>query len=138
MTINDQIRTRITAFAAELEALVRAAAVESVRNALGGSAHTTVHTPAVVHAPSNLTAKPAGRPASRKSGGGGKRDPKVLAATVERAAEWVKANPGKGVEAMSAALKVSTKDLALPVIKLLDSKRIKKTGVKRATKYFPK
>ena len=129
MIIQQQIQQRIHAFAAELEQLVRAAAVQSVSHALGG------HASAAPHPQSKAPASAAPR-ARGKSGG--KRDPKVLAATVEKAAEWVKANPGKGVEAMAAGLKLKTKDLALPIAKLLDAKTIKKTGVKRATKYYPR
>jgi len=129
MSTRDVIRVRIETFAAELEELVRAAAVQAVASALGAQ-DARVSTSVPRHA-----ASPRARAVARS---GGKRDPKVLAATVERAAQWIKANPGNGVEAMAKGMKVSTKDLALPVIKLLSSKRIRKTGVKRATKYFPR
>ena len=134
MTVHDQIRARIAAFASELEALVRVAAIDAVTQSLGGSA------PAPVRAAAPAGAAAASQPEARRARGrsGGKRDPKVLAGTVEKAAEWIKGNPGKGVEAMAAGLKLPTKDLALPIIKLLDANRIKKTGQKRATKYFPR
>jgi hypothetical protein len=131
MTINDTIRGRINAFAVELEELIRAAAVQAVAQALGAGGSAAAPRSAVA----TVRTKPAPRP---RATSGGKRDPKVLAATVEHAAEWIKAHPGQGVEAMAAGLKLPTKDLALPIIKLLDGKRIRKTGVKRATKYFPK
>ena len=38
---------------------------------------------------------------------------------------------------MAKALGVQTKELALPIAKLLKSKAIKKRGQKRATKYYP-
>ena len=60
-----------------------------------------------------------------------------LAAMVDKTRDWVKANPGQGVEAMARALGVQTKELALPIVKLLKSKAIKKRGQKRATKYYP-
>ena len=128
MTVQADIQSRIQAFAAELEALVRRAAIEAVGNALGSSA------PPRSNAPKAATPV-AARIAPIRNGA--KRDPAVLAATVEKAATWIKANPGRGVEAMAADLKLATKDLALPIIKLLDAKRIKRRGVKRATKYFP-
>lgn len=48
----------------------------------------------------------------------------------------MKSNPGKGLEGIAAGLGTSTKELKLPVVKLLASRRIKKTGEKRGTKYF--
>ena len=56
---------------------------------------------------------------------------------VTKTAEWVKANPGHGVEDMAKVLGVQTKELALPIAKLLGAKTIKKRGQKRATKYYP-
>jgi hypothetical protein len=170
LAINEQISARIQSFTAELEALVRAAALESVRQALGGAP-----------APRAAVGRPAGRPAAapraappraaapraaapraavpraaapqakaaapaaaapkararagRKSAGG-KRPPAQLAALVTRTGEWIKANPGHGVEDMAKALNVRTKELALPIQKLLGARTIKKRGQKRATKYF--
>ena len=129
MTIHDQIRDRIQAFAAELEALVRTAALDAVASSLGGASPTKTAAPgrAGMAAPKRAT--------SRKKGG--KRDPKAIAALVGRVAEYVKQHPGKGVEAIAAGLKLPTRELTLPITKLLGSKTITKKGQKRATKYFP-
>jgi ABC-type nitrate/sulfonate/bicarbonate transport system substrate-binding protein len=56
---------------------------------------------------------------------------------VTKAGDWIKGHPGNGVEAMAKAMGVQTKELALPIAKLLKSRHIKKRGQKRATKYFP-
>ncbi len=124
-----EISQRVQAFATELEELVRKAAMEAVAAALGVPA---------VKAASRGRAAPAARaaaaPRARK---GGKRPPAELAAMVDKTRDWVKANPGQGVEAMARALGVQTKELALPIVKLLKSKAIKKRGQKRATKYYP-
>jgi len=125
--INDQIAHRIQAFAMELEALVRQAAVDAVTASLGGAAARTSASP-----------RPVAKVLSAKRSSGGKRPPELLAQTVTKAAEWIKANPGHGVEDMAKALGVVTKDLALPIQKLLANKTITRRGVKRATKYFPK
>jgi hypothetical protein len=131
--INDQISQRIQAFAKELEALVRQAAIDAVTASLGG---TAVRTAAPAVKPAAAKAAPAARKAI--SGGGGKRPPELLAEHVAKAAEWIKGNPGHGVEDMAKALGLDTKDLALPIQKLLANKTISRRGVKRATKYFPK
>jgi uncharacterized heparinase superfamily protein len=125
--INDQIAQRIKAFAAELEALVRRAAIDAVTQSLG----TAPARVAVARATGSAPAR------ARASSSGGKRPPAELEAMVNKAGDWIKGNPGQGVEAMAKALGVQTKELALPIAKLLKSKAVKKRGQKRATKYYP-
>ena len=50
----------------------------------------------------------------------------------------IKSNPGQGVEQIAKALGTSTKELTLPIRKLLGDKKITSKGQKRATRYFPK
>ena len=69
---------------------------------------------------------------------GAKRPPEELAATVAKLGAYIAKNPGQGIEAIGKALATPTKDLALPVKKLLATGKIKVTGEKRATRYFPK
>lgn len=127
-----EISVRVQAFAAELEELVRKAAMEAVAAALGVPSKSA---PARARgAAPKAAAAAAAAPRARK---GGKRPPAELAAMVDKTRDWVKANPGQGVEAMARALGVQTKELALPIMKLLKSKAIKKRGQKRATKYYP-
>ena len=64
------------------------------------------------------------------------RDPDPIDALTERTAAYIKANAGKRIEEIGKALSTPTKDLALPIIRLLANKTIKKSGQKRATKYF--
>jgi len=137
LTIHNDIQTRITAFAAELETLVRAAAIDAVRSALGQPAEARPRVPATpvvsrADAPSASTSPT--RTGSRRKGG--KRDPKELDALTERLASYIKANEGKRVEEIGKALSTPTKELALPIIRLLGNRTIRKTGQKRATQYF--
>lgn len=133
MSISDQIHARIQEFAKELEILVRQAAIAAVSDSLGATTARPVAQRAAVTAPAVHRA-----PASKRAkSGGGKRDPKVIEALVGRVGAHVKAHPGQGVEAIAKALNVGTRDITLPVTKLLASKVIKKKGQKRATKYFP-
>jgi len=67
---------------------------------------------------------------------GAKRPPAELAKLVEKLGEYIRANPGLGMEAIGKALSTPTSDLTLPVKKLLAAKRIRFEGQKRATKYF--
>lgn len=69
---------------------------------------------------------------------GEKRDPKLLAQTVEDLFQQIEKAPGSRIEEIGAALSLPTKDLSLPVKKLLRAKKIRTKGVKRATRYFPR
>ena len=48
----------------------------------------------------------------------------------------VKSNQGHRLEEISAALRTPSKDLKRPVALLLETKKLKKRGQKRGTKYF--
>lgn len=128
--IHDQIAQRIKAFAGELEELVRQAAIDAVAKSLGQPTKSA-------GAPRASAPRAAAPRAARKPGKGGKRPPALLAATVEKTSAWIKANPGHGVEDMAKGLGLATKELTLPIAKLLKAKTIRKKGQKRATKYFP-
>ena len=69
---------------------------------------------------------------------GQKRNAKDIAATVTNLQRAIATAPGSGIEYLGKQMGVPTKDLALPVKKLLAAKRIKTTGHKRATRYFPR
>jgi hypothetical protein len=163
--VEDQIRSRVEAFAAELAALVRRAAFDAVQASLaepgdggsGGAAprrgrgrpptrHAAAGRPAARREAARQAspAAPArrGAPARGVNGAvrrpGEKRDPRELARLVDRLLDYVKTNPGQRIEQINRALGVPTKDLTLPIKKLLVSNRITSKGEKRATSYWPK
>lgn len=125
------ISTLVSDFAAQLEAIVRQAAVDQITSALAGLGASTPARRGPGRPRATATRKP-GRPAKR-----GKRSSEDVDATAQRLVAYVKSNPGQGLEGIAAGLDTSTKELKLPVIKLLASRQIKKTGEKRGTKYFP-
>ena len=138
--IHDQIASRIKAFATELEELVRKAAIDAVTQSLGSGPVAPRSAPVRAAAPAAAAAaapKAAAAPRPRAASKGGKRPPEELAEMVTKAGDWIKGNPGHGVEDMAKSLGVQTKELALPIAKLLKNKTIKKRGQKRATKYYP-
>lgn len=69
---------------------------------------------------------------------GAKRDPKELAALTEKLGAFIKKTPGQRIEQIGKAMGTPTKDLALPVKKLIEAKKISTKGQKRATTYFPR
>jgi hypothetical protein len=140
--IQDAIRDRIEQFTSELEALVRQAAIESVTNALGGGAAVRTQVASAFKATPKaaVTSTSAGTMAPKlafKRGKGGKRTPEQLAQIDASVLGFVKANPGNGVEHMAKTMGVASKDVASRVLLLIHGKKIRKTGQKRATKYFP-
>jgi hypothetical protein len=123
--INTLIRNRVQAFVDDLTQLVRRAAVESVATALGG----------------NGAARPRARPAPAARAGrarrkGKKRGSRELEALTARLRDQIAKMPGTRIEPIAKAMGISTRELALPVRKLLESGTIRKKGVKRSTQYF--
>jgi hypothetical protein len=159
--IQDQIRSKVDAFTAEISALIQAAALDAVQEALAAgpiraSAARSAGRSAPAKAPGRAkrgakkaapavkkAAKaPAAKGGAKKSARskrpvGAKRPPAELAALVEKLGTYISKNPGQGVEVIGKALATPTSDLTLPLKKLLAAKRIRTEGQKRATKYFP-
>jgi len=130
-TVNDRIRSRVEAFAEELSALIRDSAMETVREALGGSA-----------APrrAGRGGRVAAAAAPVRGGGrrekGQKRDPGEIERLTGRLLDYVKGNAGQRIEQIAAGMGTVTKELNLPVKKLIAQKSLKTKGQKRATQYF--
>jgi len=68
---------------------------------------------------------------------GQKRDPDELASLIEQLFDHIKTSPGQGIEQIGKGLVIPTKDLVLPIKKLLKEGRIRTEGEKRATRYYP-
>lgn len=121
--IESQIRERISEFVNDLSELVRQAALESVSEALGSG---------------SLSVSPAA-PRSRAGarGGGPKRTPDEVQEAAREVAQFVAENPGLGVEEIARRLDTTTKELALPIRKLVGSGELVTEGQKRATRYYP-
>ena len=86
--------------------------------------------------PVAAAALPAGRGRARR-GKGEKRPAGEITALAKKVGAFIRANPGKRVEEINRELGTSTKDLALPLKKLIGEKVVKTRGAKRATTYFP-
>ncbi len=157
--IENEIRSHVESFVNELSALVRQQALNAVSHALhdgNGVGHLHEAEPrlarrgpgrprknpipaaAIVHIarrgrPSRTPGSPnAHRPA------GEKRTAEELKAVTEQVCEYIHANGGQGIEQIAKSLGTLTKELMLPIKKLLLEKRISSKGQKRATRYFPK
>ncbi len=157
--IEQEIRTKTEAFAKDLAVLVRQAALEAAAAALGGGAPAAPPVHAAVKRgrgrPRKAAALAAKAPAARtrakaaptkaavsrraapKRAPGEKRPPAELAKLVDKLGDHIKAHPGQRMEAIGKALGMPTRELNLPIKKLLAAKKIRSEGHKRATEYFP-
>jgi hypothetical protein len=135
---NAEIQSRVQAFTNDLVSIVKKSALHAVQEALGG---TTVTKGAKRSKPVSKASAPrisvAKKTTGTKRGPGEKRDPKLLGNLVEKLATYIKAKPGQRIEEINKGLGLSTRELNLPVKKLLAAKRISTKGTKRSTTYFP-
>jgi 3-oxoacyl-ACP reductase-like protein len=91
--------------------------------------------------PAPKAAKPAPKAAAPKKAKSGKRIRRSgaqLVADAQKVVKLLAANKkGLRIEQINKQLGTATKQLARPILKLLAEGKIKKTGEKRATVYFP-
>jgi hypothetical protein len=117
----------VETFVNQISELARQAAMQTLETAFGAGG------PRGGTATSAPVAK-VGRPPGNR---GAKRTSEDLEALSSQVASFVKANPGLRIEQINKALGTTTKDLALPIRKLLSESVITSKGQKRATTYFP-
>lgn len=132
--IEREIRSHVDAFVAELTTLIRRAAIESVQEAIGGLAEPAPRR----GRPRKTAAAAAPSPAPTRRRGRKKRVRRSSADVSnvsEQALSFVRANPGCSVGDIGAALGLSTKELRLPLLKLIADGKLRTTGRKRGTRY---
>ena len=127
--LDSQIRACINSFVDELSSLVRQAAVESVREALGDSSKPARRGPGRPRKATSVISRPKSKRRKRRSSG-------AVDTVAKRILEQVKSNPGQGVGEIGGALRLTSKNLRLPILKLLGDKQLRTTGQRRGTRYF--
>jgi hypothetical protein len=124
----------VRAFVAQITELARRAALNTLESAFGPNGSRGRGAPAAAIALPTAGVARAGRP---PGGRGAKRTAADLEAMSEKFAAFVKANPGLRIEQINKQLGTTTRDLALPIRKLVADKVITAKGQKRSTTYFP-
>lgn len=113
----DQMQQLVRDFVGQLGELYQRAVVDALGGSLGGG----------------KSGKSASSSASR--GKGQKRSEEELDKLADSFVAFVGKNPGLRIEQINKQLGTTTKDLALPIRKLVAEKRIKAKGAKRSTTY---
>ena len=130
---NEMNRT-VQGFVAQITQLAHRAAIDTLESAFtgrtGGGPRNGGRAAALA-----VPAISAGRGRAR-GGRGAKRTPEDLEALSQKFATYVKANPGLRIEQINKELGTTTKDLALPIRKLIAEGMITAKGKKRSTTYF--
>jgi hypothetical protein len=129
----------VQGFVAQIAELARRAAIDTLESAFGGragrgggggGAASGAATAAIASASFGRVGRPRG-------GRGAKRTAADLDALSDKFASFVKANPGLRIEQINKQLGTTTKDLALPIRKLIGEGQVTAKGQKRSTTYFP-
>lgn len=128
-----QITRLVQGFVAQVTELARRAAIDSLQGALGDVAGVGRSSRGNGGSAAMSAASGPGR--LRNRGRGAKRTPVELDNLAERFVAFVKANPGLRIEQINKELGTSTKDLALPIRKLLTEGAVIAKGQKRSTTY---
>ena len=129
--LDQQIRSHVDTLVAELTELVREEALRTVQEALGGAASAPRRRrPGRPRKKAKRTRRKTARKRVRRSSAD-------VGALADRILAHVKAHPGRGITEIARSLRRTSKDLRLPVLKLLAKRKLKTTGQRRGTKYHP-
>jgi hypothetical protein len=123
----DMNRT-VQGFVAQITELARRAALDTLESAFGSKGS---------RGGGALVIAGAGQVGRPRGGRGAKRTAADLEALSSKFASFVKSNPGLRIEQINKELGTTTKDLALPIRKLISDGVVKAKGKKRSTTYFP-
>jgi hypothetical protein len=131
---NEMNRT-VQSFVAQISELARRAALDTLESAFNSGPTRKASGSATARTTGPGAAAPlgrVGRPAGIK---GGKRTAEELEELTRRVVDFVKANPGLRIEQINKQLGTTTKDLALPIRKLVAEGYLSSKGQKRSTTY---
>ena len=131
--LQNEMNRTVQGFVAQISELARRAAINTLESAFGGRGGRGAPAAAAAAA----LAVNFGRVGRPRGGRGAKRTSADLEALSERFASFVKANPGLRIEQINKQLGTTTKDLALPIRKLISEGQLSAKGQKRSTTYFP-
>jgi hypothetical protein len=129
----NEMNHAVQGFVAQIAELARRAALDTLESAFGSrSGRNGGGGRAAV-----ATIAGGGRAGRPRGGRGAKRTAADLEMLSDKFGSFVKSNPGLRIEQINKELGTTTKDLALPIRKLIADGKITAKGQKRSTTYFP-
>jgi hypothetical protein len=135
--LQKQIEQIVGQAAAQIAVLVKETAIESLSSTLNVVQRNGGATRRASSAAPRAAAPAPARAASARRGKGDKRPAGEIEAVKARVGEFIGKNPGLRIEQINAKLGTQTKDLALPLRKLITERVISTKGQRRATTYYP-
>jgi hypothetical protein len=135
-TIDTAIRTQIDTFLTSISQLVRQAAVEAVKDALGGTGPSVASPARRGPGRPRKVAAAGSAPKAAKPGKRARRSAEDVEQVASQVLAYVQGNPGQRLEEIGRGLKVDTAGLKKPIQVLLGTGRLRTEGQKRGTKYF--
>jgi hypothetical protein len=133
---NSQINKLVEEFVSQVTAVARQAAMDTLTTALGSAAAAGRGRAAPLVAARPAVAAPGGGRGARRPKGA-KRPPDEIEQTMAQVQEFIQKHPGLRIEQINKQLGTQTKDLALPLRKLISDGMVRTEGEKRSTQYFP-
>jgi len=124
----NEMNHTVQGFVTQITELARRAALNTLESAFGARGGR------VAAGPVSAGIAQIGRP---RGGRSAKRTAEDLEALSTKFASFVKSHPGLRIEQINKELGTVTKDLALPIRKLISEGQISAKGKKRSTAYFP-
>ncbi len=122
--LHSDIQRLVDGFVAQVTELARRAAMDTLESALGRGGSARGGSAGMVRI-------------GRSRGRGAKRTSNELDKLQDDFLSFVGKNPGMRIEQINKQLGTTTKDLALPIRKLIADGLLKAKGKKRSTVYFP-
>lgn len=130
-----QINKLVEEFVSQVTAVARQAAMDTLTSALGAAGGAAARRRAAGDLAA-LGVGVVGRGAGRRPKGA-KRPQLEIERTKQRVHEFIRSNPGLRIEQINKELGTQTRDLALPLRKLISEGAVRTEGEKRSTQYFP-
>jgi hypothetical protein len=127
--ISSKIDQLIQEFAVDLRAAIAEEAAAAFAQIAGGRSASFAPAAKRGRKPTAVAA------ASSKDGGRVRRSSEDLEKQSSLILAYIKKNPGQRAEQIGAALSLASREMMLPIAKLLEEKKLSKKGVKRATAY---
>jgi hypothetical protein len=134
-----QINKLVESFVSQVTSVARQAAMDTLTSALGSAGGAVARRRALGGSDGAMVAFAGGGRggAAARRVKGAKRPQNEIEKTKERVNDFIRKNPGLRIEQINKELGTSTRDLSLPLRKLISDGAVRTEGEKRSTQYFP-